>query len=292
MLFLVQTVMHMNFLRRANRLVSGAVVAVSLFLGSSAANGGVSVHPTEIFVKPPARSAPVVITNPSDKETEVWVSFSYGYPVTFDSGGVTMSKGDTISPDEPSAQKWLRAIPQRFTLKPQETQVVRIYSTPPPGLPSGEYWARVVVNSKTRKPVVQKDQGGARLNMELITQTDVPFHFRSGATNTGIILREANAEAVSKGIRMKLVFDRSGNAAYWGRMTTRLINAAGKVVKTKESRLVVYKTLDYEFEIDTQGEAPGQYAIEMTFDNRHPGVSPEFRIPTQALVQRIPVVIP
>ncbi len=291
MVLLMRSAMRNTVVVSVSRMIFCGV-AVAVFLSLNAAYGGVTVHPTEIFVKPPARSAPVVITNPSDKETEVWITFSYGYPVSFDSGSVAMSKGDSTSPDEPSAQKWLRAIPQRFTLKPQESQVVRVYTTPPPGLRSGEYWARVVINSKVRKPAVQADQGGARLNMELITQTDVPFHFRSGATNTGIIVRESYAEAVAKGIRIKLVFDRSGNAAYWGRMTSRLINANGKVVKTKESRLVVYKSLDYTFEMDTQGEAPGQYAVEITFDNRHPGVSPEFRIPTQTLVQRIPVVIP
>ncbi|GEM_PF-1448817 len=278
---------HRQLRQRSWTIVVTVCVVAFCMLAQSYA--GVTVYPTEVFVKPPNKSAPIVITNPSNNEIEVWLTFSYQYPVIFDSTGIKMSAGDSTSGDEPAASKWLRAIPQRFTLKPQESQVVRILGSPPPGLKSGEYWSQIVIGSKDRKLAAVNDQQGAKFNMDIITQTVVPFHFRTGATTTGLQIREAQAVATPKGIHMRLVLDRSGNASYWGRMTTRVLNANGKVIKTKESRMVVYRSMDYSLDIELGEERSGQYSVELVFDNRHPGLSPEFRIPSGSVTQRIPV---
>ncbi len=278
---------HRRMRRRSWMALLAVCVVVLCMVTRSYA--GVTVYPTEVFVKPPNKSAPVVITNPGNTEIEVWLSFSYQYPVFFDSSGIKMSTGDSTSGEEPMASKWLRAIPQRFTLKPQESQVVRILAAPPPGLKSGEYWAQVVISSKERKPATTTEQAGAKFNMDIITQSAVPFHFRTGATTTGVQVREAQAFGTSKGVHVHLVLDRSGNASYWGRMTTRVLNSNGKVIKTKESRMVVYQSMDYSLDIDLEEERSGQYSVELVFDNRHPGLSPEFRIPSVVATQRIPV---
>ncbi len=277
-----------------NRIISfrpacAVLLLVVSFLASSYA--GVTVYPTEVFVKPPNRSSPVVVTNPSDREVEVWIAFEYTYPVGFDTGSVVFATPEPNDPDEPSSAAWVRAIPQRFTLKAQESQVVRVYGSPPPGLRSGEYWARIVVSSKERKPAAARgDQ--PKMGMDLITQTIIPFHYRSGPTTTGISIREASAYAMGRGIRLNVTLDRTGNASFWGRMTARLVGSDGRLVRTKEYRIVVYKTFTYKADFDVSGEPPGQYTLELAFDNKHPGLKPEFRIPTAPVVQRIPVVVP
>lgn len=256
---------------------------------------GVTVYPTEVFVKPPNRSAPLTVSNPSDREIEVWVGFEFTYPVAFDTGSVEFYKpvSGVTTDEENSAVSWLRAIPQRFTLRPRESQVVRIFGTPPQGIRPGEYWSRIVVSGKDRRPVTAvQEERQAKLKMEIITQSIVPFHFRSGGTTTGISILKAEAYASSRKIRLELTLARTGNASFWGRMNARLLSSDGRLVRSKEYRMVVYRTFDYNADFELAGEPPGQYTLELMFDNKHPSLAPEFRIPGTPVVQRVPVVVP
>ncbi len=279
-----------------NRFIAGVGKLAVPFIGVLAwtsAWAGVQLNPTELFVKPPNKSAAVVVRNPSTSDIEVWVTFEYSYPVAFDTSGVTFSTAKPEDPDEQSATGWLRSIPQRFTLKGQESQVVRVYCTPPAGLRSGEYWARVVISSKEVKKVTQqkKDQL-TQFKMNLITQSTLPFHFRSGPTTTGVTVREVRAEPAGGKLQLSLLLDRTGNAAFWGRMNTRLLGPKGRVVRTDEFRLVVYKSFQYRTLIDVSGDPPGDYTLEIAIDNKHPGVNSQFRIPCPSVVQRVPFVLP
>ena len=286
--------MHVSHRDLMKRLIQLRLVLALVVLALSSQvllHAGVTVYPTEVFVKPPNRSAPVVVSNPADADVEVWVTFEYTYPVGFDTGSVIFAAPVADDLDEPSAARWIRAIPQRFTLKAQESQVVRIYGTPPPGTRSGEYWARIVVSSKERRAApAPGDQPG--MGMELVTQTIVPFHFRSGPTTSGINIREATAFPVGNALRLFVTLDRMGNASFWGRLTARLISPEGRPVLAKEYRIVTYKSFYYRTDIDVSGQPPGQYTLELLFDNKHPGLKPEFRIPGAPVVHRIPVVIP
>ncbi|MFN0157165.1 MAG: hypothetical protein ACKVRP_03725 [Bacteroidota bacterium] len=257
----------------------------------ASSRAGVTVYPTEVFAKPPNRSAPVAITNSSDSEVEIWISFEYTYPVGFDTGSVVFATPEANDPDEPSSSTWVRAIPERFTLKGRESQVVRLYCSPPPGLRNGEYWARVVVSSKDRKPAVALDDQ-PKMGMDFITRAIIPFHFRSGPTTTGISIREANAHPMGSAIRLNVILDRTGNASFWGRMTVRLFSSGGKLVRTKEYRIVTYKSFSYRTDFDVSGEPPGQYTLELAFDNKHPGLKSEFRIPSAPVMQRLSVIVP
>ena len=265
------------------------VVALAVF-GAATAGASVNVHPTEIFVVPPNRSAPISVTNPTDSVLELWVTFTYGYPVAFDTGKVVMYQPDTVTASEPSAAGWFRAIPQRFTLRPQESQVVRLYGVPPAGTPGGEYWCRVLVSSKPKNaPVVTTQQ--TRITMELVTQTSIPLHFRTGVVSSGIMVKQANATIENGLLKLQVKLQRTGNASFWGRINYRLFNSTGKAVQTKEFRLVVYKEMDYSA-LDTLPRVyAGPYTVELLFDNKHPSVTPQYRIDSEPFVQRIPVTV-
>lgn len=266
------------------------VAAVAIF-GVANAFGGVNIFPTEVFVAPPNRSAPITVTNPTDSLLEVWVTFGYGYPVKYDSGKVVMYLPDSVYPGEPSAAGWLRAIPQRFSLRPQESQVVRLYGVPPPGTPTGEYWARVVVSSKPRTGPVIRNQQQTRVTMDIVTQTSVPFHFRNGLVSSSIAIRQAGAYIDDGFLRLQLKLQRLGNASFWGRINYKLLNASGKLLRTKDFRLVVYKDMDY-MALDTLPSVyAGPYTVELLFDGNHPSLGAQYRLNSEPIVQRIPVTV-
>lgn len=267
-----------------------AMLAALVVLSVLRAYASVKVYPTEIFVVPPNHSAPVTVSNQTDSTVEVWVSFTYGYPVSFDTGKVVMYLTDSAAAGEPSAITWLRAIPQRFTLRAQESQVVRLFGVPPPGTMTGEYWARVIVSSKPKnRPVVVTR--GTRVNMELVTQTSLPFHFRTGAVTSGISVKESQAVIDDGFMRLHLKLQRMGNASFWGRVSTRLLNSSGKLVQSREYKLVVYKELDYTVLDTLPSVYAGPYTLELLFDNKHPSLSSQYWTKSEPFLQRLPVTV-
>jgi hypothetical protein len=271
------------------------VIAALVVFTALSASAGVSIYPTEVFITAPNHSATLTVTNPSDSVQEIWVSFSYGYPVAFDSGKVTMSAEDVVPVGDLSAVGWLRAFPQRFTLRANESQVIRVLGSPPGGLISGEYWARVVVSSKPKNPRVIERKSAqtpvGKMNIELVSRTSVPFHYRTGVVNASIVVKQARAYIDDGALKLRLELRRMGNAAYWGRFTMKLLNAVGKTVRTRDFRIVVYKDMMYSAQDVLPDQYSGPYTVELSFDNAHPSVPPDFRIKSEPFLQRIPVTV-
>jgi hypothetical protein len=201
-----------------------------------------------------------------------------------------MYQPETIGSGDPSASDWLRAIPQRFTLRAQESQVVRLYGVPPPGTPGSEYWSRVIVSSKPKNARVVASQQ-TRMVMELVTQTSVPLHFRTGPVSSSIHVKQASAIMNDGLMTLHVKMERFGNASFWGRMGYKLLNATGGLVRTKDFRVVVYKEMDYSVLDTLPSVYAGPYTIELLFDNKHPSVSPQYRLNSEPFVQRIPVTV-
>ncbi len=269
------------------------VIAAFVLFGIAYGNAGISVYPTEIFVVSPNRSAPLTISNPTDSVIEVWVSFGHGYPVAFDSGKVSMSRSDTAGIGDLTASKWLRVYPQRFTLGAQGAQVIRVFGTPPPGLASGEYWARVVVSSKpknARIAVTRNNQ--TKLMMELVSQTTVPYHFRAGVISSSVVVKQARASMEDGYLRLRVDLRRAGNAAFWGRINYKLLSSSGKVVRMKDYRVVAYKEMSYSVLDTLPSVYEGPYSVELIIDNVHPSVAAQYRISSEPFRQRIPVTVP
>jgi P pilus assembly chaperone PapD len=271
------------------------VIAALVILVGFSASAGVSIYPTEVFISAPNHSATLTVTNPSDSVQEVWVGFSYNYPVAFDSGKVVMSDEDVVPVGDLSATSWLRAFPQRFTLRANESQVIRVLASPPGGLVSGEYWARVVVSSKPKNPrVIQRKSAQTpvgKMNIELVSRTSVPFHFRNGVVNSSIVVKQARAYIDDGALKLRLDLRRMGNASFWGRFTMKLLNAVGKTVRTRDFRIVVYKDMMYAAQDVLPDQYSGPYTVELSFDNAHPSVSPDARIKSEPFLQRIPVTV-
>jgi P pilus assembly chaperone PapD len=256
-------------------------------------HAGISVYPTEVFVVSPVRSAPLTISNPTDSVVEVWVSFGYGYPVAFDSGKVSMSRSDTAGIGELSAAKWLRAYPQRFTLGPQGSQAVRVFGTPPTGLTGGEYWARIYFSSKPKNQrVLVTKNNQTKVMMELVSQTSVPYHFRTGVVTSSVLVKQARASMDDGFLRLHIDMRRTGNAAFWGRINYKLLSSGGKVVRTKDYRVVAYKEMAYSVLDTLPTTYEGPYTVELTIDNVHPSVAAQYRISSEPFRQRIPVTVP
>jgi hypothetical protein len=248
------------------------------------------VYPTELFVIAPNHSTSISVSNPTDTLVEVWVSFTYGYPVAYDTGKVSMYNVDTAAAGEPSAVGWIRAYPQRFSLGARESRIVRLFGVPPPGLLPGEYWARVVVSSKLKNPRVAKPKSNqSSFVMNIVTETGLPFHFRTGSVQSNVSVTQARASIEHGALQLHLDLRRTGNASFWGRIKYELLGANDKVLRAKDYRIVVYKEMSYTVLDSLPLNSAGPFTVRLLIDNAHPSLAPQNRLKSEPLMERIPV---
>ncbi len=229
-------------------------------------SAGVTVSPKLLFLDPSRRSVPIQISNPGDAEVEVWIESRYGIVTSNDSGRAIIL--DDSSDGRPfSAAGWIKAYPQRFVLNPKEFQVVRLTVAPPAGLSDAEYWARIGVNSKVRRPAASSKTPGtaSRGGITIINQIGVPFLFRKGTLATGINVRNLSCTAKPSGISVVMDLARTGNASYWGSTTFHILGQGGKVMSSSTREIVVYKTYHAVVTLDRADLVPGSYTVEVTF---------------------------
>jgi hypothetical protein len=252
---------------------------------------GIRTSPPILFYNSSQKSEHCSAFNPSDKTVEVWVDFKYGYTIINDSGKPEVVMPETLKEDDRSAAGWLKAYPQRFTLGPQESQILRIVATPPPGTPPGEYWSRILFSSKDER-LPGAAAKGIQSAIGIISITSVPFHYRVQSPTTGFQLKRpieyANKDT---NLMVTLPLARTGNASYWGQVTLELYNLAGKKVFTDVYKLAIYKDIDYTIRINKSALLPGEYTLKLVARTERTDVTPAKIIKSDPITWTLPVKI-
>ena len=270
------------------------VWAVFLLLHQQILQAGVTVYPTFIFVNAPNRATSIVVTNNSSVTSEIWVDFRYGYPAGDDSGNVFMKFIDSADVGEPSAVSWIRAFPQRVVLEPQESQKIRVLLSPPQGLSSKEYWTRLIIHSKDKEnlPTSGSQRGQLRSGIKLLTNVDVPVHYRSGQVSTGVILQNVDARTNSGILTILTDLARAGNASFWGIYKIVLRDQQGKKVTTKDQNIAVYQNLRYAMRVDVTKVPAGTYTLELEISSQRRDIRREFLLVSDPVRRNINITIP
>ncbi len=242
------------------------LAALACLVCSYSVQAQLSTTPKYIFLDSTRHSTPLNVTNGSNDEQEVSVEIKYGY-VASDDTGKAIIVSDSVGSDDRSAAAWVKAYPQRFILGVGETQIIRLAAYPPPGLPEGEYWARINVLGRARKSAAPANPNFSTIRggMNLIMAIGLPFHYRVGSLNTGLTTSNMVAQPVGDKLDVSFTATRAGNAAYWGSRLIRLINGNGKVVFSARKNVAVFRTYFIHDQIDRKDIPAGPYTIEEEF---------------------------
>lgn len=239
-----------------------------LFLfGYSFSGAYVRVAPPLLFLDEPKRSVPLQIFNTSEKEVEVWIEIKYGYTTTDDSNKIVIKYTDKLDSDDQSVAGWTTFYPDKFILKPKEKRHIRVMVNASSGIPDGEYWARILVNSKPIGSSLKLSSTPDKPKMDIVVQNQqsIPFHYRKGKVSTSVEITESpKIQVHGKVISFLASMQRYGNSSYWGRMNFELVNEKGKVVKKSPQHFVVYKKISYIFNIGISDIPKGNYVLNTT----------------------------
>jgi P pilus assembly chaperone PapD len=221
------------------RSLFAAFCAIAL---AAPAASAVSVTPMALYIDSRTRSGLITLFNPGTLPEEITVDFAYGYPQLDGAGKIVVTLTREPAEGEPSALAWLRAFPRRLVLQPGQSQVVRVLVEAPAGLPDGEYWGRLVITSRGGQPPLESTQQGQQLQLNMRTSVVIAANYRNGNVDTGVNVKSALASRDGDSVRVAVDLERTGNAAYLGRLRAELI-ADGNVVATTREDLAIYRAM-------------------------------------------------
>ncbi len=243
-----------------------AVLAFFGIIFLKASYAGIVISPSALFLNSGHRMISITATNEGDDEREIWTEMKFGYETSTDSGKIFIYM-DSLAHDELSAAAWLQCYPKRFTLRPGESQTIRVMAVPPAGISDGEYWARVILNSKTRQVIQPKNAqvNGTKPALTILYQQSVPFHYRVGRVTTGLKVDSLITALSDTSVDVYLRISRTGNASFWGSRTLELRDKNGTVVYKVTRNSGVYKKITTVDHINRGGITSGDYTLSVLF---------------------------
>jgi P pilus assembly chaperone PapD len=266
------------------------LVAAVLSVAAAEAAHAVTVSPTALYIDSRSRSGVLTLYNPGSLPAEVTIDFSFGYPQSDAQGNVSVQLTRDPAQGEPSALEWMRAFPRRLVLQPGQRQVVRVVVEPPPGLPEGEYWARVLISSRGGQPPIEETRGDLQLQLNVQTTLVIAANYRNGNVATGVTLPEAVAAREGGNVAVELELHRTGNAAFLGRVRAELLDAAGDVIATAFDDIAVYRTMRRRLVLPVPDGSEGDLVVRLTVNTDREDLPPGGALSAVPIEQRLPVL--
>ena len=277
---------------RSRRLVMPAITA-ALLLALPFAGRAVVVSPLAIFMDQRSRSAEIRLANSSAHAEEVTIDLKYGFSTT-DSLDRPMTPSfdpESVSVDAPSAARWIRVFPRKVVLAPGQVQTVRLFASPPPSLPDGEYWARFLASSRAVPDTAAAGQDiRAGISFQIITS--LPLWYRKGAVTTSATIDTLDAVSVGDSLRVRFVLSRGGNASYLGTVKFALLDAREKPVREWLLPLSVYTRYRRRAAFPLDKAPAGTYTLAMTLSAVRADLRPPDITPAADARARVTVLVP
>jgi len=262
-------------MRRALRFIPILLCATRL------AAQGVVIAPHALFIDGRARSGSVLLYNPNTEPVEVSISLLFGYPVTDSLGRIVLRTIDHPDSTMRSAAGWIQAFPRRLTVPPLERQTIRLLASPPPGLPAGEYWARLVIAARGGQAPVTgvTDTAAVKVGLTLEVRTGVAMsNLRTALAGDSLV------------VRSRLV--QQGNAAYIGTVQGVLTDPTGATRGEFKAPIGVYYTMEPRYAMRIGALTPGRYWLKVKLTTEREDLGPEVLLPSAVARDSVEVGIP
>lgn len=243
----------------------------------------VAISPTMVMIDENQRFASYLVLNGSDQPQEISVEFVFGYP------DVVSNTMRTVY-DRPEKEKLysiadnVQAFPRKFTLAPQQRQVVRITVRPNRELDDGVYWSRIKTTSNPQSPAI-----GSKLDEEVSANINIQFEqvttliYKKGNLSTGLDIEEFKTTKTDSSLIITTRIKRTGNAPYLGNLTLTVYDEQDNTVLSDRTNIAVYFDYISRVSANLKNFDPGTYTVEATF------VTDRTDIPTEEIVQTAPI---
>ncbi len=254
----------------------------------------VLVSPLAIFLDGQTRTTEVMLANSGATPEEVTIDVRYGFPTT-DTLTETIAT-PTFAPDSvlasaPSAARFVRVFPRRVVLQPGQTQLVRVFASPPPGLADGEYWARFMATSKQLPDTAKKETDQVAITFAIVTS--IPVWYRKGALKTSIAIDTLTARVTRDTLEARAMLTRGGSASWLGTATFTLADGKGRTVREWPVMTAIFPAqYKRRFRWSLEGVVPGAYTLTASLKTTRADLRPQDILSAPEAARTIPVVVP
>jgi hypothetical protein len=275
--------------RRSPRLAALLLSVLAMIAGAAREAAAVSVSPTALYIDSRTRTGILTLHNPGSLPEEVTLDFAYGFPQADSAGNVSVPLTREPAAGEPSALGWMRAFPRRLLLQPGQRQVVRVMVEPPADLADGEYWARLVISSRGGQPPIEQTQGEVRLQLNVTTSLVIAANYRKGDVRTGVRVATSNARRDGADVVVTADLERTGNAAFLGRLRAELVDARGTVLATSHDDIAIYRAMRRRLVLPVPAGTTGPLSVRLVINTEREDLPPGGALPAAAVTQRLDV---
>lgn len=272
------------------RLRRGLMMVVPLLVATVSIGRAIVVAPHAVFIDHRTRSGSLTLVNSGDRPEEVIVEPIFGYPTSDSAGRVYVylePDSATAAATGRSAAQWIRAFPRRAVVEPGQRQVVRLLAEPPPDLPDGEYWSRLVVTSQAVQGGGMPDTNGVRVGLSLRVRTVVALTYRKGDLTTGVAVHDLEASFSNDSLLVRPRLERLGEGAFLGRLEVQVVDSFGEVVHEVDQNVAVYTSLHRFFAYRMPELPPGEYLIRLRLDTNRDDVPREVILPAEPVADSV-----
>lgn len=210
-------------------LLSAVSAAFAFVLMIQTASAGLLVTPTRVIFEGRERTKEVFLINKSNKTATYRIGFKNLRP-NKDGSYTEITEPNN---DERFADSLIRFSPRQVTLKPEESQTVRIVVRKKRDLEVGEYRSHLYFK-ETPPPDfgtnIEEDANAKGISIQVLPlmSISIPVILRNGDLSTDAKITEAKLVKATKGQYIKLSIDRSGNSSVYGDLIATYTNGSGE----------------------------------------------------------------
>jgi P pilus assembly chaperone PapD len=203
-----------------------AVLLSSLFLAKASYAGNLMVTPSRVELDNKTKTTEVQLINRSDQTTTYRVSFQH-LRMTTDGAYEEVAKGQEGK--DKFADDMVRFSPKQVTLKPGETQTIRLMVKKSDGAKAGEYRSHLLFREEAPAEfganVENKEKNDKKISVVLkpLFGISIPVIVRNGEVTANAIIKNLAVKTDSKDNDILSVeLARTGNGSTYGNVTVSL----------------------------------------------------------------------
>jgi hypothetical protein len=276
------------------RLFAGVTLIVIAMTPARAIGQSLMVASPAISIDDRTRTGELTLINDGIAPVEASISTFCGYPVTDSVGRMYLRTLDGVDDTLPCAARWVQSFPRRLRIEGKSRATVRLLVTPPPDLPPGEFWSRIMTSAKGGELAVAgvTDTPGIQAKLALEIRSVISLYYRKGNARTGVVLGGLRASVRPDSLVGRVRLTRQGNAAFVGSIKTSLRDHTGKVRAQGLLPLGVYYTLEPAFSLPVKGLAAGVYQLAVEAVSSRPDLPAEVLLPTVPVRETMDITLP
>jgi P pilus assembly chaperone PapD len=209
-------------MKQMKKVATLGFVLSSLTFANFANAGGLMVTPSRVNLDEKSTSQEVKLINKGDEVTTYRVSFQH---LRMNKSGAYEEIKEGASGQEQFADDVVRFSPKQVTLKPGETQTVRLMFKKSKELAAGEYRSHLLLKEeapadfgKNVEQVAKKDSKKISVVLKPLFGASIPVVVTNGKIDSSVEIKEAKV----KGKNVSLTLARSGNASAYGDLVVTL----------------------------------------------------------------------